>query len=145
MAMDTSDFLPARLMFVATDVGTPRIIRLSGELDICSAPMVENAMSAVWWRDTDLIVDISELAFCDCTGISVFIRVAQRYMANGGQLRLAGPDGIVRSMFTLVDLDAAVPIYTSVAGAIADDPADRLNPAAHGPGPTHTHVLAADP
>lgn len=93
---------------------------------MCCEHQVVNAMLYVWWGPSDIVVDLSDLAFCGCGGVSIFIRIARRYAANGGRLSLAAPRGSVRRLFDLVRLDDVVPVYQSVVAAIVQDQAERI-------------------
>jgi anti-sigma B factor antagonist len=144
MAMTTLDQRAARLTFASAAADSTAVIRLTGELDLQAATAVENALLAAWQWATDVVVDVSGLTFCDCTGVGVFIRVAQHYEHNGGRLRLAAPQGIVDHLFAMLCLDDAIPIYASLTGAIANDPRDRLERHRHGHESPLTDSVAAD-
>jgi anti-sigma B factor antagonist len=120
--------VPAAMITFASALGeSPVVMKLSGDLDLCSENQVENAMLYVWWHPPDIVIDLSELAFCGCGGVSIFIRIAGRYAANGGRLSLAAPRRSVRRLFDLVRLDEAVPVYQSVVAAIVRDQAERIS------------------
>ena len=109
---------------------SPVVMKLSGDLDLCSEHQVEYAMLSVWWRAPEIVLDLSELEFCDCGGVSIFIRIARRYTAHGGRLSLAAPRGIVRRLFDLAQMDELVPVYQSVVAAIVQEQAERISHAA---------------
>jgi anti-anti-sigma factor len=120
----------AGIMFVSALGASPVVMKLSGDLDLGSEHQVETAMLSVWWRAPEIVIDLSELAFCGCGGVTIFIRIARRYAANGARLSLAAPRGIVRRLFDLVQLDDLVPVYQSVVAAIVEDQAERISQAA---------------
>ncbi|MEV2239771.1 STAS domain-containing protein [Micromonospora sp. NPDC049891] len=85
--------------------GGPARLRLAGELDMSSAPR----LNAVIDRLTSggqrrLLVDLTELTFCDSTGIAVFVRGDNRVAAEGGWLRVTGASGRVERVLTVTGL-----------------------------------------
>jgi len=108
----------ARISFLAAPGNPPAVMRLSGELDLGCVPMVEHAVRAARHGSTDVVLDLSGLRFCDCAGVAMYVRLSSFYAAAGGVLVLTGPQGIVATIFAMVDLAAAVPIHASTPEAI---------------------------
>jgi anti-anti-sigma factor len=102
--MATPTVRAAMITFASALGASPVVMKLCGELDLNSEHQVENALLSVWWRAPDIVIDLSELAFCGCGGVSIFIRIARRYAANGGRLSLAAPRGSVGRLFDLVQI-----------------------------------------
>jgi anti-sigma B factor antagonist len=97
------------------------VMSLSGELDLQGAGHVEGALRAARRRGSRLVLDLSGLTFCDCSGISVFIRTARHFADRDGWFRLAGPQGIVAELFALMRLGEAVAVYSDAAAATVDE------------------------
>ncbi len=105
--------------------GGPTRLRLAGELDMSSAPelnAVIDRLAAAGERR--LLVDLTDLTFCDSTGIAVFVRGDNRAAAEGGWLRVTGATGRVERVLKLTGL-AEVLGY----GTETDDPAATDRPA----------------
>jgi anti-sigma B factor antagonist len=66
-----------------------------------------------------LILDLAGLRFCDCAGLSLFLRVQQRARAAGGSLHLAALTPRVLRVITAARLAEVLPITASVADAVA--------------------------
>jgi anti-anti-sigma factor len=70
------------------------VIRLCGQLDLASAPMVEAILDRMWVIPDHLVVEVSGLDFVDSTGLKVLIRASQlvdgriALVGTGTQLRL---------------------------------------------------------
>ena len=65
------------------------LIAVSGELDIASAPELEQALDQIRPELTKLvIVDLRELEFMDSTGLSIIVRAHQRLAESGCELTL---------------------------------------------------------
>ena len=74
------------------------LIAISGELDIASAPELEQALEAIEPEQTKLVVvDLRELEFMDSTGLSIIVRAHQRLSEQGCELTLVqGPPQVQR-------------------------------------------------
>jgi anti-sigma B factor antagonist len=60
-------------------------LSLRGELDLGTAPVLEQALDALPWQELDeLVIDLDEIKFIDSTGLSLLIRASQR-AASGSQ------------------------------------------------------------
>jgi len=105
---------------------TPVVICLSGELDLGTVPMIECALAAAYRPGTDLVLDLSALTFCDCAGIRMLTRTAHRYTEHGCVMRLAAPQGSVRTVLSVLGIDAVVPVHATTAGARLGDDRDRI-------------------
>ncbi|MFC7549903.1 STAS domain-containing protein [Plantactinospora sp. GCM10030261] len=79
-----------------TPTGEVARIVLTGELDMATAPelttVIEDVVQAGAQR---LLVDLSDLEFCDSTGMAAFVRGDNLTRARGGWLRLTGAGGTV--------------------------------------------------
>ena len=65
------------------------LIAVSGELDIASAPELEQALDQIRPELTKLvIVDLRELDFMDSTGLSIIVRAHQRLAESDCELTL---------------------------------------------------------
>jgi len=83
---------------------TPRTYRLSGELDLLTADEVATRLEPDVRGHGDIVLDLSDLAFIDSSGIRVFLRTADR-MQGRGRLVLRSPSQQVHVILELVGLD----------------------------------------
>jgi len=81
--------------------GAPRTIRLAGELDLLNAEEVEAMLEPDSKGQGDLVLDLSDLAFIDSSGIRVLIRTAER-LEGRGRLILRSPNRQVQVVLSLV-------------------------------------------
>src|SRR5918996_4235278 len=63
-------------------------IHLRGELDLASAPQLDDALTAALDAGGEIVVDFKSCTFSDSTGISTIVRAARRLVDQGGR-RLA--------------------------------------------------------
>ena len=99
--------------------GALAVVAVGGELDIDSAPGLERELAPVADAGRHLILDPAGLRFCDCAGLSLFLRVRQRARAAGGSLHLAALTPRVLHVITAARLAGVLPITASVAGTVA--------------------------
>lgn len=118
--------LGAGVSFLSNLHDDPLIMRLSGELDMTSAADVRNALAAAQERARNLVIDLSELSFCDCRGVSIFTELYEVAESRGTGLRLAGPSGLVRRVFDLLCVGDLVPTYADRATAVIGEDSQRI-------------------
>ncbi|MFE5947882.1 STAS domain-containing protein [Streptomyces sp. NPDC056480] len=67
------------------------LLRLDGELDIATAPLVDQAVTAALAGHPGVLcLDLTGLSFCDLTGLHTLRRLTGRTHAAGTALHLAG-------------------------------------------------------
>jgi anti-anti-sigma factor len=105
------------LLELNTDEGEASVrVALSGELDIASAPVLEEALGRIESEQPAvLLVDLRELDFMDSTGLRTLVSANQRARAQGRRLAIVrGPEQVDR-IFSVTRLDERF--------EIVDDPA----------------------
>lgn len=108
----------------ATQDGGGACLRLAGELDLSTAPELNAAIDRLTAEgERHLLLDLSELTFCDSTGIAAFVRGDNRAAAEGGWLRVTGASGRVERVLQMTGL-AEVLRYD----ADTPDPASPFRP-----------------
>jgi anti-sigma B factor antagonist len=66
-----------------------------------------------------LVLDLSQVGFCDSAGLSALIGLWHAAQAVGGALRLANvPDRLMR-MLVLTGVDTILPVHATAAEAVA--------------------------
>jgi anti-sigma B factor antagonist len=83
-------------------------IFLRGELDLASAPQVEECLASVLERaPTRIVVDLGQLAFIDSTGLRLLLQADGRAKEHGYELVLRPADPSVQRVFEVAGaLDA---------------------------------------
>ena len=94
------------------------VMWLSGELDMATAPELRQAIvAAVADGATDLVLDLSEVSFCDSVGLGIIVGGLKRARSQGGDLRLRAVPARLAETLALTGLDRAITIEPSVASA----------------------------
>jgi len=78
----------------------PAGFRLTGELDVATAPQLTDALEPALRRGGDVTLDLSDLSFMDSTGLQVLIGSAISLDGNG-RLILRSPGNLVRTILQL--------------------------------------------
>ena len=76
-------------------------IRVQGEIDLATATLLHAAFDAVDGQG-HIDVDVSEMTFCDGTGLRALERARQRF---GPRLRVTGATPMLQRLAGIVDMD----------------------------------------
>ena len=110
--------------------GQPRtiVVALPAEVGYSNGQEVlEQLLAAFGPAIETVVVDMVSTTFCDSAGLAR-IAVAHRVaVARNATLRVAVPAGIVTKIFEITGLDTIVPLYPSLAAALAAD-GDQADP-----------------
>ncbi|MFD9503116.1 STAS domain-containing protein [Streptomyces sp. NPDC060035] len=75
-----------------TEQGEWTVLRIRGELDLVTSPVVRQSVhGAVAEGQHDVVLDLSGVFFCDSSGVSVLIASRRLMKSCGGRLRLILP------------------------------------------------------
>jgi anti-anti-sigma factor len=86
--------------------GRRSVLRLQGELDLCSKDYLCRAITSALKRHPRiLVVDLSALEFMDCSGLSVLVWAHKSLAAQQGRLLITGSTPIVRRLMHLTGVD----------------------------------------
>ncbi|GAA3932370.1 hypothetical protein Aau02nite_17260 [Amorphoplanes auranticolor] len=114
---DESDAMQATVTDTRSDVA---VLRLSGELDADTATQLHKVLAELLERPVPrIVVDLSDLKFCDSVGLSAFITAKQVIAARGGWLSFAGANRFLASLLATVGLSRYFAIFPEVEDAIA--------------------------
>jgi anti-anti-sigma factor len=89
-----------------TDHG-PTVVTLRGELDLAASDhLCDILLRLVATSPAGIALDLSELTFCDSTGLSTFVQVDQKLQAAHHQcLHLRGPTSQVQRVLAITSFD----------------------------------------
>ncbi|MGW4642967.1 STAS domain-containing protein [Sphaerisporangium sp. NPDC004334] len=97
-----------------------RTLVLTGELDHGSVPHLQKVLDKAYADQCrHLIIDVTGLAFCDSTGISVFLGARRALAAREGSVALAGLNARVQRTFRLTGVADAFSTYPTADEARA--------------------------
>ena len=106
--------------FPAVWSGQTAVITAAGEIDLTNAEYLRDALlSALNAGAAALIVDLTGASFLDSAGVTALVRASRRATASDAALRLAVTAPAVLRVLNLVGIDRLVPVFPSVAAAVA--------------------------
>lgn len=109
-----------------TDSGGWAIARVTGDLDVASAPRLrEQLVGLVTGGQPNLVLDLDGVDFLDSTGLGVIVGVLKRTRSHGGDLRLVCTRASIRRVFEITALDRTMPLADTVEAALARPPVDE--------------------
>lgn len=93
---------PVRLHISRADTAEIAVLKLTGELDIASAPLLERAMEGLDNpSQRRVLIDLSELSFMDSTGLRALLRARELVAESDRELTLRDGPRQVRRVFEL--------------------------------------------
>lgn len=100
--------------------GPQAVVTLPQEIDISNAGLVSDTLLAVLNRGVSaLVADMTGTSFCACAGVDALARAQQRAAASQARLRVATTTPIVLRVLALTGMDRLVPVFSTVADALA--------------------------
>lgn len=99
-------------------VGGYQVVAVSGELDVYTAPALEDALGElVAARTTDIVVDLTGVSFMDSTGLGLLIKALKWTREHDGTLRIVANTEKILKVFRVTGLDTVLPIHDSLESA----------------------------
>jgi anti-sigma B factor antagonist len=98
--------------------GRLTVVVVDGELDVGTAPGLVAQLTPLAEAGRHLVLDLAGVRFCDCAGLSLFLRVQKQAIAASGSLHLASPTVQVRRLITVARLGDVLPITDRTADVI---------------------------
>ncbi|MER7547967.1 STAS domain-containing protein [Spirillospora sp. NPDC127506] len=91
-------------------------VALGGELDVVTVPALLDEVGLLIGQKTPprIALELSQVSFCDSSGINAFIRLWKRAGAVGGELVLLRPPAKLAELLSRVGLDG----YLHVCGRL---------------------------
>ena len=93
------------------------VVRLSGELDVATAPELDARIAGVLdGHAGGVVVDLTPLSFLDSKGLACFLRAASRHP---GRIAIASPRERITRLFQATGLAERLQVRASLAEAVA--------------------------
>lgn len=99
-------------------VGDVQVFGVAGEIDVHTAPQVDEALAAAAGPGALIVVDLSQVEFIDSTGLSVLVRALARARDEDGALAVVATTERVTKVLRLTGLDAVLAVYETVDAAV---------------------------
>lgn len=103
-----------------TDAGIT-VVKVEGQLVVGNRQELKELVhDAVERGDRKFLFDFTPTAYIDSSGLGALVSISKRVREAGGDLRLAGLNEDLRSLFELTKLDTLFPIAGSAAEALTE-------------------------
>ncbi len=108
---------------VAGPVGDCAVLKISGEVDVFTAPKLrEQVVDLAAKGVVHIVADLSAVEFLDSTGLGVLVGGLKRLRTQDGSLALVMTTDRIARIFRITGLTAVFASHESVHDAIAADP-----------------------
>lgn len=95
------------------------LLALIGELDYTNAERLQHDLQeAIGPGVCNLVIDLTDLSFCDSTGIQVFLTIRKITQDRGGSIALTSLQPRLEKLFHLTGLAPAFGIQPTVTDAV---------------------------
>ena len=102
------------------DVGDKTVVEVSGEIDVYTASIMrERLVGLLEVGRTDLVVDLTDVAFMDSTGLGVLVGVLKKVRGHGGRLQLVISSEPLLKVFRITALTQVFTIRQTLDEALA--------------------------
>ena len=123
-----------------TDQEIPRaavIVTMPADIDLTNQDRAYDQLYAAFASGASVVIaDFTGTSFCDCSSMRRLLAVQARAAARDAQLRVAiTPDGAVRRVVELMQMDCRLAIYPTAQAAIPPSGQDPWETPAGSPGP----------
>lgn len=97
-----------------------QVVQLSGEIDVLTAPQICQCLDTVTASPRPrIVVDLREVTFIDCRGLSVLVRARRRIRENGGRLCLVVDNPRILWTLRKTELIQHFSLYSDLPRALA--------------------------
>ena len=79
------------------------VLRLTGELDASTVDILFEAVEPA--PAVELVLDLSDLAFVDSSGLRAFAAISEGRRGSGGEVEIVNPSPSVERIFEIVGVD----------------------------------------
>lgn len=108
------------LTIATRDVGDVAVVEVTGEVDVYTAPALDEALAElVAAGRTGIVVDLTAVDFLDSTGLGVLVKTLKRVREQQGHLAVVAVEERIRKIFRITGLDTVMSLSTSVDDAVA--------------------------
>jgi anti-sigma B factor antagonist len=101
-------------------VGGYPVVAVSGEVDVYSAPALKDSLTELLQSGAStVVVDLSDVAFLDSTGLGALVEARAATTEAGGSLPIVCNHERILKLFTITGLDGVFTIHPTVDEAVA--------------------------
>ncbi len=99
--------------------GDVPVVTVSGEVDVYSAPVLKESLAGLLHSGAhSVVVDLTEVAFLDSTGLGALVEARAATSEAGGSLPLVCNQERILKLFTITGLDGVFAIHPTIDLAV---------------------------
>jgi anti-sigma B factor antagonist len=118
--------VPAYLTVTVSPDTTVTRIRVAGELDIATEPLLRDTIDRLRQAAQDRVeADLTGLTFCDVRGLAALVALHDRLAEAGTSVSLTGASAQLRRLLVITKLDQHLGLTACPDGAGSQTPARR--------------------
>ena len=103
-----------------SSAGAVPVVAVSGEVDVYSAPALKESLTGLLESGVNsVVVDLTEVAFLDSTGLGALVEARAATSEAGGSLPLVCNQQRILKLFTITGLDGVFSIHPTVDDAMS--------------------------
>jgi len=119
MAILHPDLPVDSLEWVIERTAEAMLVRPVGKVNLATVPLLWSNLRAVREDNLNVIIDLKAILGIDSAGMQALLDAHQLFIQCGQRLVLAEPSAMVRTLFEGAEFEKTVPIFASVAAALA--------------------------
>jgi anti-sigma B factor antagonist len=101
--------------------GKGTVVRVSGEVDVATAPALRDCLGQVIERDAGIVVvDLLRVTFIDSTGLGVLIGARKRCVEDGRELRIVVDEPRILKVLDITGLTELFAIHPTLDLALTE-------------------------
>jgi anti-sigma B factor antagonist len=96
------------------------VFRVVGDVDLSTAPLLRDRLQEITTNTKSVVIDLSEVAFLDSTGLSVLVATWNRFCAteDHGSFRLVVSRRSIQRVFDVTGLSDVFEVFPTLEEAI---------------------------
>ena len=95
------------------------MVTVGGELDLVTAGELEDFALGACRPGDQVVLDLADVSFLDCSGLRALLRVHHQVHRWGGVSRLVAPAPVVgRRVLEITGVDRCIPVYAGRGEAV---------------------------
>jgi anti-sigma B factor antagonist len=116
-------------------LGDVTVVAAAGDLDIVTSPRLDSSLTEARRATAQVVLDLSAVDFMDTSSLAVIVGHWKKLAARGGALVLAGARYRYTKTLWITGLADRLPMFETVAEAVAACSAPAASPAPGGARP----------
>ena len=110
-----------RLETVIRDVDTTKVLNVSGEIDVYTAPQFKEAVNSIIDSgQKHLVVDMNQVTYMDSSGFAALLSATKRLRPQGGTVNLVNVSNAIDRILRITRLDTIFGTYDSIDEALSE-------------------------